>query len=66
MVVFSFVDLPSALVILKGNPGPCFLPINLYLSIFIDDDLFIYVLHGLEANLTTFLHLQSRVVLCGR
>ena len=66
MVVFSFVDLPSALVMLKGKPGPRFLPINLYLSIFIDDDLFSYVLHGLEANLTTFLHLQSRVVLCGR
>ena len=61
MVVFSFLDLSSALVMLKGKPGPCFLPISLYLSIFIDDDLFIYVLHGLEANLSTFLHLQSQV-----
>ena len=32
---------------LNGKPGPCFLPINIFLSIFIDDDLFIYVLHGL-------------------
>ena len=61
MVVFSFVDLPSALVMLKGKRGPCFLPINLYLSIFSDYDLFINVLHDLEANLTTFLHLLSQV-----
>ena len=61
MVVFSFVDLPSALVMLKGKRGPCFLPINLDLPILIDDNLFIYVLHGLEANLSTFLHLQSQV-----
>ena len=46
---------------LNGKPGPCFLPINLYLFILIDDDLFIYVLHGLEAYLSTFLHLQSQV-----
>ena len=46
---------------LKGKRGPFFLPISLYLCILIDDDLFIHVLHGLKASLSTFLHLQSQV-----
>ena len=63
MVVFSFVDLPSALVMLKGKPGPCFLPINLYLSISIDDDLFSWS-RGQFEYIFTFA--ESSVVLCGR
>ena len=41
---------------LKGKPGPCFLPAGLYLSLFI-----YHVLHGLEASLSTFLPLQGQV-----
>ena len=60
-VVFSFVDLPSALVMLNGKTGPFFLPINLYLSIFIY--LCITWSRGQFEYIFTFA--KSSVVLCG-